>query len=159
MEASATGEVSHCLMCWSHNSVLFVQQGMWKMRSKSSQQSTQKAQLSEGKGNNWTPLHQAFLLNSKPCEEKEFKTALDSRSSNSSMRLSYIDYIKLWEKKSEVKTFWKNIVCFLCFRIQVFVYTRFDLMNVFSCLWTKIAMFTWADKPWKRLYWNEKFTQ
>lgn len=131
MEASANGEVSHCLMYWSHNSVLFVQQGMWKMRSKSSQQSTEKAQLSEGKGNNWTPLHQAFLLNSKPCEEKEFKTALDSRNSNGSMRLSYIDYIKLWEKNQKPKHF-EKILCVFCASGYRFLFTLDLTLWMFS---------------------------
>lgn len=45
MQASATGEVSHCVMCDSHNSVLCVQQGMWKMRSKSSQHACQERKL------------------------------------------------------------------------------------------------------------------
>lgn len=109
--------------------------------------STEKAQWSEGKGNYCTPLHQASLLNSKPCEEKEFKIALDSRNSKQSMRLSYIDHIKLREKNRSQNMLKKCCVFSLCFRIQVFIYTRFDLMNVFSCLRAEIAMFTRADKP------------
>lgn len=61
--------------------------------------SAQKAQLSAGKGSYWTLLHQTFLLNSKSCEGKELKTtALASRNSSSSMRLCYIEQIKLWGK-------------------------------------------------------------
>lgn len=113
--------------------------------------SREEALGSEGKGNCWTPLHQAFLLNIKPCEEKEFKTALDSRNSNSSTRLSYTDHIKLWEKIRSQNMLKKCCVFSLCFKLQVFIYTRFDLMNVFSCLRAKIAMFTWVDKPWKKI--------
>lgn len=138
MKASATGEVSHCLMCGSHNSSVICATGNVKEEVKNfpAHFSAQSAQLSERKGSYWTPSHRAILLNSKSCEGKELETtALASRNSNSGLSFSCTNHLKLRGKIRDQNTLKKCCMFSLCFRIQVSVYTRFNLIWMFSVAW------------------------